>query len=412
MKEPGRLVVAVFTGNRSEYGLLLPILEALADHPRIDYRLIVSGAHLDDRFGHTVSEIRNDGFTIHAELAMSWPTHGRAATARAISAGIMALSGELERLDPDVLLVYGDRFEAFAALTAATQMAIPTAHIEGGDLTEGGALDDSVRHAMSKLAHLHFATNKQAANRLLGMGEEPWRVNVVGLPIIDLIRRRRFASVAEVTSRLGLDPARPVILFTQHSITTEADRAEAQIVPSLQALCRLAAAGCQIVATYPNNDEGCQAIIAKLEAPEFRDLSGVQLHRSLGRHLYHGVLGLAGEEGWRVACAGNSSSGIKETPAFGCPTVNIGSRQQGRLRTDNVLEADHDVFAIEAALQRCLFAPEQRARAMAAIAKNPYGSGEAGPCTANILASVAVDRSRLLRKKMNLRGESRDGWFR
>jgi UDP-N-acetylglucosamine 2-epimerase (non-hydrolysing)/GDP/UDP-N,N'-diacetylbacillosamine 2-epimerase (hydrolysing) len=292
----------------------------------------VSGAHLDDNFGRTLDEIHHDGFRIDTEVIIKMEGDSRIATAQAIGSGVQAISMALDRLKPDIVVVYADRFEGFSAVIAASQMNIPTAHIEGGDLTEGGALDDSVRHAMTKLAHLHFTTNQQASNRILAMGEEPWRVHTVGFPAIDLISEGRFASAKEVVEKLGLDLSRPVMLFTQHSVSTEYSRAAEQLAPSLVAIERLAAEGVQTILTYPNNDAGGQAIIEQLEIFGEAGVPGTQVCRSLGRHLYHGVLALARDQSLRIACVGNSSSGLKETPAFACPTVNIGSRQEGRLR--------------------------------------------------------------------------------
>ena len=399
--------IAVFTGNRAEYGLQFPILQAINAHPALDYRLIVSGAHLDADFGRTLTEIETDGFTVHAEVKCDLETDTLYATAQAIGTGIVSMSRALDRLRPDLLVVYADRFEGLAAVVAGTQMNVPTAHVEGGDITEGGALDDSVRHAMTKLSHLHFTTNQQASNRVLAMGEEPWRVHTVGFPAIDLIQADDFASAQDVRERLGLDLARPIVLFTQHSVTTEFDQAAKQVLPSLRALRRLATDGTQVIATYPNNDAGGRRIIAELET--LGNVPNIQLHRSLGRWLYHGVLGLARDPAIHVACVGNSSSGIKETPAFGCPAVNIGSRQQGRLRADNVIDADYDAEAIEAAIRRCLDEDPFRARSRAA--ENPYGLGDAGKKIADVLAAVPLD-GRLLRKGMTLVGEARDGWFR
>jgi UDP-hydrolysing UDP-N-acetyl-D-glucosamine 2-epimerase len=401
--------IAIFTGNRAEYGLQYPILRAVDRHPGLDYRLLVSGAHLDTNFGHTLDEISNDGFTVHAEVKIEMDAASLFATAQAIGSGVLAISKVLAELRPDLMVVYADRFEGLAAVIASSQMNVPTAHVEGGDLTEGGALDDSVRHAMTKLAHLHFTTNEQATNRILAMGEEAWRVHTVGFPAIDLISEGRFAQAAEVVERLRLDLAHPVVLFTQHSVTTEFDQAAAQLAPSLAAIERLAAEGAQVILTYPNNDAGGRAIIGELEAFRERRVPGTQVHRSLGRHLYHGVLALAQDPARRVACAGNSSSGLKETPAFTCPTVNIGSRQDGRLRGENVLDAGYDADAIVRAVQGCLFDEDFRTRCRHAA--NPYWLGNAGPKIANVLADVPLDQ-KLIRKRMTLRGETRDGWFR
>jgi UDP-N-acetylglucosamine 2-epimerase (non-hydrolysing)/GDP/UDP-N,N'-diacetylbacillosamine 2-epimerase (hydrolysing) len=402
--------VAVFTGNRAEYGLQFPILKAIRAHPELEYRLIVSGAHLDKNFGRTLAEIESDGFTVHAEVKIDLQADDLYATAQAIGSGIVSMSKALAQIRPDLLIVYADRFEGLAAVVAGTQMNIPTAHVEGGDLTEGGALDDSVRHAMTKLAHLHFTTNSQATNRLLAMGEEAWRVHTVGFPAIDLIQEGNFAKPAEVVARLGISLDRPIVVFTQHSVTTEFDQADAQVRPSIEALRGLASEAVQVVVTYPNNDAGGRRIIAEIEA-EFGDrkVGNVQIQRSLGRYLYHGVLALALDAKHRVACVGNSSSGIKETPALHCPTVNIGSRQLGRLRSSNVIDAAYLTESVHAAVRRCLF--DEAFRAHCRQCENPYGLGNAGAKIANELAKVEINAA-LLRKRMTLLGEARAGWYR
>ena len=402
-------IIAVFTGNRAEYGLQFPILRAINRHPQLDYRLLVSGAHLDQNFGSTLNEIRNDGFHIDAEIKIEMDAASLFATAQAIGSGVLAISHVLNELRPDMMVVYADRFEGFAAVIAASQMNIPTAHIEGGDLTEGGALDDSVRHAMSKLAHLHFTTNQQASNRILAMGEEPWRVHTVGFPAIDLISEGRFASTNEVREKLSLDLSRPIVLFTQHSVSTEFSHAAAQLEPTLQAIEMLATNGVQTILTYPNNDAGGQAIIEQLKIFGAKNIPNTQVCRSLGRHLYHGVLALARDPSLRVACVGNSSSGLKETPAFGCPTVNIGSRQEGRLRGENVLDADYNSINIFDAIWKCLY--NEDFRKLSRLAENPYWLGDAGPKIADVLASVPLGQQ-IIRKRMTLRGETQDGWYR
>ena len=402
-------VVAIFTGNRAEYGLQYSILKAVEGHPELEYRLIVSGAHLDSNFGKTLEEIQADGFRIDAEVAIKMDEGSVDATAQAIGTGVLSVSDRLAAMKPDFMVVYADRFEGFAAVIAASQMNIPTAHIEGGDITEGGALDDSVRHAMTKLAHLHFTTNQQATNRILAMGEEPWRVHTVGFPAMDLISAGRFATPMEVVSRLGLDLAQPVVLFTQHSVTTEFDQAAGQVQPSLRAMCELAHTGIQVILTYPNNDAGGKAIIGELGALAAKKIPNLHLYQSLGRHLYHGILALARIPSCRIVCVGNSSSGIKETPAFGCPAVNIGSRQEGRLRANNVVDVGYDSAAIVTVIRHCL--SEESFRANCRSCDNPYYLGGAGVQIAKVLAAVPLGQ-KLLRKRMILRGETHDGWYR
>jgi len=390
--------------------LQYPILRAIKEHPDLDYRLVVSGAHLDNNFGRTIMEIRDDGFDIHAEVAIDMSGGEKISTARAIGTGILSLAPVLQTMNPDIFLVYADRFEGFAAVITSTQMNIPTAHVEGGDITEGGALDDSVRHAMTKLAHFHYTTNEQATNRILAMGEEPWRVHTVGFPAIDLIVDGTYATPEDLAQRLKLDLQRPIVLFTQHSVTTEFAAADSQLHTSLDALTQLAKEGVQVILTYPNNDAGGETISRTLKEFVAIGHPNIQLHQSLGRYAYHGVLALARHKDWRVACVGNSSSGIKETPVFGCPTVNIGSRQQGRLRGDNVLDTNYDAKEIYVAVRRCLFDDDFRARC--AATNNPYGGGNAGKLIAESLAAIDLDPKHILRKRMMLAGECKGDWFR
>ena len=388
--------IAIYTGNRAEYGLQYPIIKAIAARPDLEYFLLVSGAHLQEDFGYTKKEIEKDGFKVYGDVQLTMEGDTLFATAQAIGSGILSLSRMLAQIRPDFLVVYADRFEGFSAVITGTQMNIPTAHIEGGDLTEGGALDDSVRHAMTKLAHLHFTTNEQAAERVRRMGEEPWRVFNVGFPALDLIAEHRYATPAGLSERYGLTPDVPVFIFTQHAVTTEFDLAAAQIRPGLEAMKRLAADGYRVIVTYPNNDAGGRAIISEIVKLAAENLPNIQTHASLGRYNYHGVLNLCGRVG-RGACVGNSSSGIKETPAFGCPAVNVGSRQQGRLRGENVIDTAYDADQIYQACKRSI--EDEAFRKTCRDTPNPYGTGGAGPRIAEILATVELG-PRLLQKKM------------
>ena len=394
-----RRKVAIFTGNRAEYGLQKPIIQAIKDHPHLDYRLIVSGAHLDSNFGKTIEEIQNDGFEIYAEAKIGQVGNGRTFTSHSIGLIISEVAEILDRVDPDFMVVYADRFEGFAALVASSQMNIPTAHIEGGDLTEGGALDDSIRHAMTKLAHLHFATNSDSSRRILALGEEDWRVHTVGFPAIDLIMKGDFASPLEVKERLDIDFTRPIVLFTQHSVTTEDILSSGQMEKSIDALRGLATGGTQIILTYPNNDLGSAEMINRIEHFSKESNPNVIVRPSLGRYLYHGVLALGRDPLVKVVCVGNSSSGIKETPAFGCPTVNVGSRQEGRLRGENVIDVGYDAIQIRAAIERCLF--DEEFRNQCRNGRNPYYLGGASSQIANVLSTIPIDQ-RLLRKRMTV----------
>ena len=392
MSGHNKRTIAVFTGNRAEYGLQYPIIRAIDKDERLNYKLIVAGAHLKGEFGDTLDEIRKDGFVVDTEIELDLETDHIYSTASAIGSGVMGVSEALKSMVPDILVVYADRFEGFAALIAGTQMGIPTAHVEGGDYTDGGALDDSVRHAMTKLAHIHFTTNLSAQERVLAMGEEPWRVHDVGYPTIDLIREGSFAAPEEIYSFLDLDRELPILAFTQHAVPTEFSEAAQQINSSLAA--HEAAGnrwGFQSVITYPNNDAGGRSIIEEIRLFEKKKLPFIRVIENLGRYRYHGLLNVSD------ICIGNSSSGIKETAAFKCPCINIGSRQRGRMRAENVIDVGYDSDEIINAIEACMDDSEFQARV--AGCDNPYGNGDTGSKIVNVLATVDLDK-KLVQKKM------------
>ncbi len=384
--------ILIFTGSRAEYGLQYPILQAVQAHPQLSYQLFVAGSHFDQQLGNTSAEIAADGWEIHAQRVFTLADDAIAATPVAIGQGILLSSEVYRSLRPDVCVIYGDRFEAFAALIASTQMGIPTAHIEGGDITRGGTLDDSVRHAMSMLAHLHFVTNVAAAERLIHMGEEPWRVINVGYPGNDLIYTQQYASADELCMRYQLRRDIPILLFTQHPLPISIELSLAQLDAALHALHILSTRSLQIIITYANSDAGSRRMIERLHA-FVQQHPQVQLHANVGRYDYHGLLAMISKVSGGV-CLGNSSSGIKETPALGCPVVNIGDRQAGRLHADNVLHVEAETAAVVAAVESALDEVFiQRCR----MAVNPYGNGGSGARIADILATIPLDL-RLLRK--------------
>lgn len=389
-------LVAIFTGNRAEFGLLAPIIHSIEKHPELGYSLLVSGAHLDNKFGSTLEEIQKEGLRVGAEIKIDYPaTEGPVATPVAIGSAVTNIARVLDAMKPDIMLVYADRFETLGATIASSQMGIITAHIEGGDLTEGGAFDDSVRHAITKLSHYHFTTNAEATDRILRMGEESWRVKTIGLPTVQSIRTRNYATPSECVEALQLSLEQPILVFTQHPVATEFADAGAQVRNSLSALRELGKRGVQVVVTYPNNDMGSEQIVAELE--RIRTTDNIRVFKSLGRHLYQGLLALAYNRTVRICVAGNSSSGIKETPFFSCPTVNIGNRQKGRLRSGNVIDVPQDQMAIVKAIETCLF--DDSFRASLESLDNPYDAGaDPGELVAHHLATLPLGIETLQKK--------------
>ena len=314
----------------------------------------------------------------------------------AISQGILKISNYLKNIMPDFFFVYADRFEGLAAVIASTQMNIVTCHIEGGDLTEGGALDDSVRHAMTKLSHLHFSSNIEAKKRILQLGEEIWRVHNVGFSAIDRIKQNKLATKTEIENKFNFDFNLPIILFTQHSITTEYTQSIKQLRQSIKALKILSKQDYQILITYPNNDMGGDQIIKELK--KISKSKNILVKKSIGSYFYHGILNLRKKYNYKIVCVGNSSSGIKETPYFKCPCVNIGTRQLGRLRSTNVIDVDYNYLEIINAIYKSLF--DKKFVKNTKNCKNPYGGGSTAKKIRRIMENIDYSLPKLLRKKM------------
>lgn len=392
--------IAIFTGNRAEYGLQVPILREIQKDIDLEYLLIVSGAHLDDNFGSTIAEIKKDGFIVHEKILTKDGSKSLYSTSHAIGEGVIAITNIIKKHKPDFFIVYADRYETFAAAIASSQTNTPTIHIEGGDITEGGALDDSVRHAITKLSHIHYTTNEESSKRIISMGEESWRVKTVGYPGIDLINDMDYLSERDVLEYLGLSIDKPILIFTQHSVTNKFKLVEEQLTPVLDALeIVIRDFDVQCILTYPNNDAGGDNIYLKLEKFS-KSKNNVNLYQSLGRRAYWGLLNLSKSVSSRVVCVGNSSSGIKETPAFGCPVVNIGTRQKGRLRGTNVIDCEYNKKEIYDGIEKCLF--DEKFRTACRSGKNPYGIGNAGKKIVTNIKLIQVD-DRLMTKKMTIK---------
>lgn len=377
--------ILVLTGNRAEYGLLSPVLRAIEDHEALEAVLVVTGAHLSDRFGETIEEIRRDGFEIARTMPIPTEPDTPHTMATAAGACVQAAADALRDLAPDVSLVFGDRLEAFACAAASIYMNVPVAHISGGDRTGGGMVDTSVRHAITKIAHIHLATSEDSRRRILALGEEPWRVHNVGSTAVDNVRRGALASPDQLARELDLDLDRPIVVAAQHPLTQAPERAGKMMAVTLDALEDL---GYQTVVTYPNNDAGSRAMIEEIErrrsVPQFRVV------RSLGRDRYLGLLSVA------RALVGNSSSALFEAPALGLPAVNVGSRQHNRLRAANVLDVGHVREEIREAVRRAV--EDREFRAIASECENPFGDGHAAEKIAEVLASAPPRETLLLKE--------------
>lgn len=376
--------IAVITGTRAEYGIFKSVLKEVEADPKLELSLIVIGIHLSPEFGYTIREIEEDGFRIEARIDVLHGEDTKASMAESIGRCLSKTAIALAKIKPNVLLVLGDRSEMLAGAVAATYMATPIAHIHGGDIS--GNVDEPVRHAITKLAHIHFAATKESAERIIKMGEEPWRVHVVGAPGLDLILSEKTSEPEEMASKYGLDLSKPILLVVQHSVIAEADEAPNQIRVTLEAIKELR---CQTVLIYPNADAGGRRMIKVIK--EYEKHPFLKTFRSVPRKEYLGLMNLA------QVMVGNSSSGIIEAPSFGLPVVNIGTRQIGRQRAENVIDVNFDREEIIRAIKKALY--DKPFREKLKHCKNPYGDGKAGKRIVEVLSDIKIDK-RLLEKRM------------
>lgn len=343
MNAPRR--ICVVTGGRADYGLLQWVMHDIRAAPDLELQLIVTGSHLEERFGGTADRIEADGFRIDARvpLQISEDGDGPGDTVGAMARCLSGVSEALEQLAPDILLVLGDRYEILAAAQAALIHRVPVAHIAGGDTTEG-AFDESIRHALTKLSHIHLVTNETSARRVRQMGEAPDRVHVVGSPGLDQLRRAPLLDRPVLEAALGAPLGERNVLATFHPVTLSADRGLGELGALLQALDTLGPGTVKWI-TRPNADPGHQAVEAALDAWA-HDRPDVRVFASLGQLRYLSLMAQVD------AVVGNSSSGLYEAPSLGVPTVDIGDRQKGRTAAASVVHAASEAGAIAAAMER------------------------------------------------------------
>jgi UDP-hydrolysing UDP-N-acetyl-D-glucosamine 2-epimerase len=376
--------IGVVTVARSDYGHLRPVLEAIRATPGLELRLFAAGAHLSSGLGETVRAIEGDGFPIAERVAIPVESDAAADLAAAAGAGLAGFARAFARHRPDLVVVLGDRLEMLSAAVAALPLTIPVAHVHGGEVTEG-AIDEQIRHAITKLSHLHFPAAEPFARRILQMGEEPWRVHCVGAPGLDRLPRLAVLSRADLAARVGLPLRTPTLLVTLHPVTLEAEDTGAHVEELAEALARTDG---DVIITSPGADTAYRTITRRLEALA-ATRPGTRFVASLGEDAYCSLLRLAD------VMVGNSSSGLIEAPSFALPVVNIGRRQHGRLRAANVVDVGHGREEILAGLRRALD-PAFR-RGLAGL-RNPYGDGHAAPRIVRVLAEVALGR-RLVQKR-------------
>lgn len=379
--------VAVVSGSRADYGLLRPTIAALQDDSRFELAVLVSAMHLQEEHGTTIREIEADGYPMIARVPAGAPIGRSGDFARNLGSATVAFTDALAASGPDLLLVLGDRFEVLASALAATGLSIPIAHIHGGELSEG-SLDDAMRHCLTKLAHLHLVATRQYAERVCQLGEEPWRVHVVGAAGIESILGLELLDRGALAAALSVDRLEaPLVAFTLHPASLEPDRSGEEARAVTSAVDDVLNGDGTVVLTLPNDDPGSAEVRRQLLSWAAAS-DRIHAFASLGQLRYLSLLRHAD------AVVGNSSSAVMEAPAFKLPAVNIGERQRGRLHPANVVNAPAERMAVADTLRRAL---DPAFRASLANMENPYGDGQVSRRILEILAA-APSGKRLRRK--------------
>ncbi len=375
--------IAVVTTSRADAGHLHWILKDLAAHPRVDLRLISMGAHLSPEFGHTGKELLKKGLRPHATIECLISSDTDVGMAKTIGVATLGLADALGEMRPEILLLTADRYEMLAPAAVALALRIPLAHIEGGEVSEG-AIDDAVRNAITKMSHLHFACTRNARERIVRMGEEPWRVHFTGSPSLDQLRRGRLLSRAQVERELAISLKGETVVVVYHPVTLLRDTTR----ESAALFAALSGIDARFVFVYPNADAGSRKLIDRTK--KFIALHpSARLFVNLDHRIYLSLLRHS------TALVGNSSSGIIEATSLGLPVVNVGVRQEGRDHASNVLDVAASVYAIRAALAQAM---SSKFRKNVQGIENPYGDGDAARKIVKLLTMVPLGEKLLFKR--------------
>lgn len=378
--------ICIVTATRAEYGLLKPIIRKLSMVESFDIRVAVTGAHLSPEFGLTYREIEKDNIHIDKKIEILLSADTAAAISKSMGLAIIGFAEYFSQSKPDAVLLLGDRYETLAVACAAMNERIPIVHLYGGETTEG-AVDEVIRHAITKMSYLHLTSTEAYRQRIIQMGEEPERVFCVGAMGVENALQTKLLDKKELEKRILIDVDSPYALVTFHPVTLEEDSGEFQIKELLEALKRFS--GWKFIITKANADKGGRVINKILDEYALR-YDNIKVFDSLGTVCYLSAMK------YSRMVIGNSSSGLIETPSFGIPTVNIGDRQKGRLRAESVIDCQPEKEEIERAIRK---ADENRFRERIKEIKNPYGDGETSDKITAVLEERLCRREILLKKK-------------
>ncbi len=379
--------IAVVTGTRAEYGLLYWIIKGIHEDSMLELQLIVTGMHLSPEFGMTVKEIETDGFPISERVEMLLSADTETAIATSMGLGMIGFAKAYERLRPDIIVVLGDRFEILSAVAAAMSFRIPVAHIHGGESTEG-VIDELIRHAVTKMSHIHFTATERYKKRVVQMGENSDNVLCFGAPSLDSIYNLNLLERHDLLKQLGLPNDKRIGLVTYHPVTLEADTAQCQMTELLSAIQSFQ--DIFWVFTLPNADTGGRIITKMIDDFVVNNSNKGISFASLGQSRYLSLLKYAD------VMVGNSSSGLIEAPFFKLPVVNIGDRQRGRVRGHNIIDVVKcEKESIENAIKQAL-SPEFK-NALKGL-ENPYGEKNVSMRIVEKLKTIHLDET-LIKKR-------------
>ena len=378
MSKSTRRKICIITGTRADYGLLRWVMQGIKDDQYLTLQIIATGMHLSPEFGLTYREIEHDGFQIDRKVEMLTSSDTSVGIAKSMGLGMIGFADALSELSPDMIVVLGDRFEIFSAVSAALVSRIPVAHLHGGELTEG-AFDDAIRHSITKMAHLHFVAAEEYRQRVIQLGEQPDRVFLVGGLGIDNIKRLTLLDRIELERSLNIKLGTKNLLITFHPVTLEMATASEQMAELLGALAKLK--DTQLIFTMPNADTDGRVLIRMVEAFVAQQ-TNAHAYTSLGQLRYLSCVSHVD------GVIGNSSSGLAEVPSFRKGTVNIGDRQRGRVQAASVINCDPNCANITAAIEKLYFPVFQHELNNV---KNPYGDGGASEKVVEIIKNHALD---------------------
>jgi GDP/UDP-N,N'-diacetylbacillosamine 2-epimerase (hydrolysing) len=370
--------ICIITGSRSEYGLLSRVMSGVQKHDSLQLQVIVTGMHLSEEFGFTYKEIESDGFKISKKIDILTNSDTSVAIAQSIGTGVAGFAFAFDDLKPDLILVLGDRFEIFAAVSAALVFKIPVAHIHGGEKTEG-AFDEALRHSITKMSHLHFVANQEYLHRVIQLGEDPKTVFDVGGLGVDIIKNMKLLSRKEIELALSLKLSKKNLLITFHPATLDKSSSESQFNELLKSLSKLN--NTSLIFTYPNSDTNGRIIIKMIKS-FVKVQSNAYYFKSLGQLIYFSCVNEFD------GVVGNSSSGLLEVPSFKKATINIGDRQKGRLQAKSIINCKPEKNSISNALDTLY---SSSFKSILNLTTNPYGSGGSSEKIVELLSDFKLD---------------------